>query len=52
MARTTVTFTISLPPAMAAELEELQNKLHMTRSELIREALRCYVVSRSLPPRA
>lgn len=43
MARTTVTFTISLPPAMGAELEEMQRKEHRTRSELVREALRWYI---------
>ncbi len=43
MARVTVTFTISLPPEMAAELEETRKKEHRTRSELIREALRRYV---------
>lgn len=43
MARTTVTFSISLPPEMAAELEEIQRKEHRTRSELIREALRRYI---------
>ena len=43
MARTTVTYTISLPPEMAAELEEIRKKEHRTRSELLREALRRYV---------
>ena len=47
MSRTTVTFTISLPPAMAAEIESIQEKEHRTRSELIREALRCYIASRA-----
>jgi len=42
MARTTETFTISIPPAMAAELEEIRVREHRTRSELIREALRQY----------
>lgn len=45
MARVTVTFTISLPPEMAAELEEIRKKEHRTRSELIREALRRYVAT-------
>ena len=43
MARVTVTFSISLPPEMAAELEEIRKKEHRTRSELLREALRRYV---------
>ncbi|MDP2655082.1 MAG: ribbon-helix-helix domain-containing protein [bacterium] len=42
MARTTVTYTISLPPEMAVELEEIRKKEHRTRSELLREALRRY----------
>jgi len=43
MSRTTVTFTISIPPEMAAELEEARKKEHRTRSEFVREALRRYV---------
>lgn len=42
MARTTVTFTVSLPPEMAAEVESVRKEEHRTRSELIREALRRY----------
>lgn len=42
MARTTATFTISLPPEMFAELELVREKEYRTRSELIREALRRY----------
>jgi len=42
MARTTATFTISLPPEMAEKVEELMRKEKRTRSELIREALRRY----------
>ena len=45
MARTTVTYTISLPPEMAAELEEIRKKEHSTRSEFLREALRRYVAA-------
>ena len=45
MARITVTFSISIPPEMAAELEEIRKKEHRTRSELIREALRRYVAA-------
>lgn len=40
--RLTVTFTISLPPAMVEELEELMKLEHLTRSEFVREALRRY----------
>jgi metal-responsive CopG/Arc/MetJ family transcriptional regulator len=43
MARTTATFTISLPPEMLAELERVRRQEHRTRSELIREALRRYL---------
>ncbi len=43
MARSTVTFSISLPPEMAEELKEVMKKEHRTRSELIREALRRYI---------
>ena len=42
MARTTATFTISLPPEMAEKVEELMRKEKRTRSELFREALRRY----------
>ncbi len=50
MTRTTVTFSISVPPEMAAELEELRKKEHRTRSELLREALRRYIsAERSVP---
>ena len=45
MARTTVTYSISLPPEMAAELEEIRKKEHRTRSELLREALRRYIAA-------
>ena len=50
MTRTTATVTISLPPAMAAELERIQKAEHRTRSELVREALRQYM--RGAPARA
>ena len=44
MARTTAaTFTISLPPEMLAELEQVRRQEYRTRSELIREALRRYL---------
>lgn len=48
MSRITVTFTISLPPVMAEEIEVLQKKEHRTRSELIREALRQYIAAHSI----
>ena len=40
--RTTHTMTISLPPAMAEEVEKVRKAQHRTRSELVREALRAY----------
>jgi Arc/MetJ-type ribon-helix-helix transcriptional regulator len=43
MARTTATFSISLPPAMVKELERIRKTEHRTRSELVREALRTYM---------
>lgn len=46
MARTTLTLTISLPPAMLKELERVRKQEHRTRSELMREALRAYFSSR------
>lgn len=38
--------TISLPPAMAKELEKIRKREHRTRSELIREAFRFYFLHR------
>lgn len=49
MTRTTVTFSVSVPPEMAAELEEIRKKEHRTRSELIREALRRYTCAATDP---
>jgi CopG family transcriptional regulator/antitoxin EndoAI len=46
--RTTKTFTISLPPDMAAKIEELMREEGRTRSELLREALRRYVEEKRL----
>jgi len=40
--RTRQTFTISLPPKMAEQVEKTMRAEHRTRSELIREALRSY----------
>jgi len=42
MARTTTTFTISLPAEMAEKVQEFMEKEERTRSELFREALRRY----------
>jgi metal-responsive CopG/Arc/MetJ family transcriptional regulator len=44
--RTTNTLTISLPPAMAKQMERVQKEEHRTRSELLREAWRQYFESR------
>src|SRR5205823_1599680 len=44
--RTTDTLTISLPRAMAQQMEKVQNEEHRTRSELLREAWRQYFESR------
>ena len=43
--RTTKTLTISLPPAMATELDRVRANEHRTRSELVREALRHYIAT-------
>ena len=50
--RSTHTLTISLPPAMVAEVEKVRRAEHRTRSELIREALRAYFDGRypTAPP--
>ncbi|MGD0871783.1 MAG: ribbon-helix-helix protein, CopG family [Bryobacteraceae bacterium] len=44
--RTTEIMTISLPPAMARQMEKVQKEEHRTRSELLREAWRQYFESR------
>ena len=44
--RTTDTMTISLPPAMARQMEMVQKEENRTRSELLREAWRQYFESR------
>ena len=41
--RNSATFSISLPPEMADELERVRRQEHRTRSELVREALRHYI---------
>jgi predicted transcriptional regulator len=44
--RTTETLTISLPPAMAKQMEKVQKEENRTRSELLREAWRQYFDTR------
>jgi CopG family transcriptional regulator/antitoxin EndoAI len=44
--RTSQTFTISLPPDLAAEVDRLAAEEHRSRSELFREAFRQYINSR------
>lgn len=44
--RSTHTFTISVPPAMAAEIDKVRRKENRTRSELVREAVRAYIADR------
>jgi metal-responsive CopG/Arc/MetJ family transcriptional regulator len=43
MSRTSAMFSVSLPPAMAKEIERVRKAEHRTRSELVREALRHYI---------
>jgi Arc/MetJ-type ribon-helix-helix transcriptional regulator len=44
--RTTQIMTVSLPPAMVRQCEEVRKRESRTRSELVREALRTYFESR------
>jgi Arc/MetJ-type ribon-helix-helix transcriptional regulator len=44
--RTTQIMSISLPPAMLRQFEEVRKKESRTRSELVREALRAYFEER------
>ena len=44
--RTTDTLTISLPPAMAQQMEQVRKAENRTRSELLREAWRQYFENR------
>lgn len=46
--RTTSLVTISLPPEILAESEKMAKKQHMTRSELLRSALRRYLEEANL----
>ncbi len=43
MPRTTKTMTLSVPPEMAKQIEELTKAEGRTRSDLFREALRRYI---------
>src|SRR5437763_13655569 len=47
--RQSVTFTVSLPPAMSRQVERAMKAEHRTRSELVREALRTYLSARPSP---
>ncbi|MGB8583374.1 MAG: ribbon-helix-helix domain-containing protein [Candidatus Sulfotelmatobacter sp.] len=47
--RESTTFSVSLPPAMAKEIEQAMKSEHRTRSELVREALRVYLSARLIP---
>ena len=44
--RTTNTMTISVPPAMAKQMQKVQKEEQRTRSELLREAWRQYFENR------
>ena len=50
--RTRQTITISLPPAMAEQVEKTMQAENRTRSELVREALRTYIAIRQFPEEA
>jgi metal-responsive CopG/Arc/MetJ family transcriptional regulator len=39
----TKTLRISLPPQLVAELDRMREREHLTRSEILREALRRYI---------
>ena len=41
--RTTSLVTVSLPPALVVQSEKIAKKYHMTRSELLRTALRHFI---------
>jgi metal-responsive CopG/Arc/MetJ family transcriptional regulator len=43
MSRISATFSISLPPKMAADIERVRRRELRSRSELVREALRRYL---------
>ena len=48
MKRSTVQWTISVPPLLSREAERLAEEESRTRSELVREALRKYMEQRSI----
>lgn len=48
MGRTTSIISISIPPSIEEKIEEITKKEGMTRSELIREALRRYIEEKEL----
>lgn len=50
--RETTTFSVSLPPAMAKQVEQVMKAEHRTRSELVREALRVYFSARLISTEA
>jgi metal-responsive CopG/Arc/MetJ family transcriptional regulator len=47
--RESTTFTVSLPPAMAEQVERAKKAENRTRSELVRESLRVYLSGRLVP---
>ena len=47
--RQTATFTVSVPPTMAKQVERAMKAEQRTRSELVREALRMYLSARAIP---
>lgn len=46
--RTTKLLTISIMPEFFDEIEKLAKEERRTKSELVREALRCYIAEREL----
>jgi CopG family transcriptional regulator / antitoxin EndoAI len=46
--RATKLLTISIMPEFLEEIEKLARKERRTKSELVREALRCYIAEREL----
>ena len=48
MARSTKSITFSVPPEMDTQIKELVQREGLTRSELLRKALRRYLDERSL----
>jgi Arc/MetJ-type ribon-helix-helix transcriptional regulator len=50
--RESTTFSVSLPPAMAKQIEQVMKVEHRTRSELVREALRVYFSARLIATEA